>query len=185
MQGRNSSHLVARLLDGDLLAGVSSSLGYDQGEDAVLKAGLDVLLVDARWESKGAVEFAHGALADPEARLVVLLLDHFLALTLCLLGFAGFRGVVFALGAALDHKSLRVGELNVDVLLRDAREFTVEVVGIVGLADVEARSEGAHAGHLTTALAVGVVVVQKTEERGEVSSGRHGSEERHFGCVLR
>ena len=184
MLGRNSFHLAARLLDGDLLASIGSSLRHDQGQDTVFKAGLDVFLVDTRREGEGAVEFADRALADPEARLV-LGLGHCLALALRLLGFAGLRGMVFALRAALNHEGLRVRELNVDVLLSNAREFTVEVVGIVGLTDVEARCEGAHAGHLATALAVSVVVVQETEERREVASGRHGSEERHLGGLLR
>lgn len=144
-------------------------------------------------EGEGAVEFANRALADPEAWLALGLGDLLLA-SLCdlsaftlgglVVALAGFGGVVFALGAALDHEGLGVGEFNVDVLLGDTGKFAIEVVGIGGFADVEARRKGAHGG-LAARGAVDVIVVQEAEERTEVAAGRDGAEERHFGCSRR
>lgn len=155
-------------------------------------------------EREGAVEFAHGALACPESVLGVAVvglgghgllfvsgLDKTSAGVLALAFFSGVGlGVVsgdgFALGAALDHQSVVVGELDINVLLRDTGQFTVEMVGVVALTDIEARRERAHRGDLSAAGAVDVVVVQQAEERSEVPrSRRHGTEERHFSVWFR
>jgi len=106
------------------------------------------------------MELADGALADPVLEVVLSLLGDFLLVGGLLDGFPaivvlvldgswlgriaslGFRvGVVFADSAALDIQCLRVGEFDFNVLLSDAGEFAVEMVGVLGLADVEAGSE--------------------------------------------
>ncbi|ROV97667.1 hypothetical protein VSDG_04565 [Cytospora chrysosperma] len=102
------------------------------------------------------------------------------------------RGVV-ALGPTRDHEGLRLGELDVDVVLLDAGELTVELVGVLRLLHVEARGEGgsgaagamAGAGLSAGLLGVLVEVIQEAEERGERGlRSKVGSwEERHFaGC---
>lgn len=139
------------------------------------------------------MEFADRALAHPVAVLVVLLgLDDrllagfgdivglVLAFLACLVLGSVVGVVEFALRAALDHQGLVVGEFNVDVLLRDAGQFAVKVVGVVALTEVEARGKRAERGELTAVGAVEVAVVQETEERSEVS-GRRDVEKRHCG----
>lgn len=102
------------------------------------------------------------------------------------------RGVV-ALGPARDHEGLRLGELDVDVVLLDAGELSVELVGVLGLLHVEARGEGgsgaagamAGAGLGAGLLGVLVEVIQEAEERGErgLRSKVGSREEGHFaGC---
>jgi hypothetical protein len=87
--------------------------------------------------------------------------------------------VVFALNVALYDQSLRVGELDVNVLLGDARKLAVKVVGFLALTDVKARGERASRG-LAASRAMGIVVVQETEKWGEVPRGwEAGTEERH------
>lgn len=216
MQGKtryaNSSHharirIVAgvdHLLDSDLLgASVDDLLRHHDGQNAVLEASLDVVLVDGSRELEGAVELADRALAHPVAVLLVVVLadllvaglDHLGTLLLLLFvvrgrgllgGVLGSAGVVFALDAALDHESFVVGEFNVNVLLGDAGKFAVQKVGVVGLANIKAGCKRAHRGSLASGRPVDIVVVQKAEERGEVARSVEGVEERHFDCeVLR
>ena len=52
-------------------------------------------------------------------------------------------GGVFAFNAAFDDQGVRVCELNVDVLLINPRQFTLELVGVFVFTDVELRLEGA------------------------------------------
>jgi hypothetical protein len=86
---------------------------------------------------------------------------------------------VFALTATLYDQSLGVGELNVDVLLGDARKLTIKVVGILALTNVEPRGERG-GRRLAASRAVAVVVVQETEKRGEIPRAwEAGTEERH------
>lgn len=188
------------LLNGNLLRAWGSRLRYNNREDAVVQARFDLVLVDMAGEREAAVEFAHGALAHPVAVLVVVGLGgHGLvfvsglddATVVVVLGLAFFSstgrravgGGGFALGAALDHQSLVVGELDFNVLLRDPGQLTVEVVGVVALADIEARRERTQRGALSAAGAVDVVVVQQAEEGSEVSGSRDGAEERHSSSV--
>ena len=140
-------------------------------------------------ERESAVEFADRALARPVAVFVVPLDGDRLLIAGLVLTFLAFLvlgsvigvGLVeFALRTALDHQGLVVGEFNVDVLLRDAGQFTVEIVGVIALTEVEARRERAERGELTAVGAVEVAVVQETEQRSEVS-GRGNVEKRHFG----
>lgn len=102
------------------------------------------------------------------------------------------RGVV-ALGPARDHEGLRLGELDVDVVLLDAGELTVELVGVLRLLHVEARGEGgsgaagaiAGAGLGAGLLGVLVEVIQEAEEGGKrgLRSKVGSREERHVaGC---
>ena len=187
------------LLNGNLLRTWGSRLRNNNREDAVVQARFDLVLVDMAGEREAAVEFAHGALAHPVAVLVVVGLGgHGLVfvsglddatvvvVVLAFFSSTGRRAVGgggFALGAALDHQSLVVGELDFNVLLRDSGQLTVEVVGVITLADIEARRERTQRGALSAAGAVDVVVVQQAEERSEVSGSRHGAEERHSGGV--
>lgn len=161
------------LLDGDLLDGGRSGLGNHDRQDAVLQAGLDIVPVDAARESEGTLELADGALAGPE---VVAGLGLGGVITS---GLLGLGGVVLALGAALYDQSVGIGELDVDVLLGDAGQLAIQVVGVLGLANVEARGEGA-GGDLAAGTVV-VVVVQEAEERGEVARREVGAQQRH--CV--
>lgn len=177
------------LLNGDLLGGGGGSLGNKDGQDAVLQAGLDSILVDASGEGEGALELADAALAGPVAVLLLGLGSGGFGFSLfaAVLGL-GFGGGVLALGATLHDEGLGVGELNIDVLLRDARQLSIQVVGISALAHVEAGREGAESGRLA-AGAVVVVVVEQAEQRGEVArAGKVGAEERHgdwVGCQMK
>ena len=96
------------------------------------------------------MEFSDGALVDPVAVFVVGLgyslvsrLGDIAAFTLAVSFLGGVRSVGFVLGPALNHQSVRVGEFNVNTVLRNAGQFTLEMVGFLGLVNVKARSERA------------------------------------------
>jgi len=100
---------------------------------------------------------------------------------------------VGALSLAADEHGLRLGELDVNIRLLHAGEFTVEFVGLSGLADIElglpvAEAAAASAISVLSALArVAVEVVKKTEERGEGSVGgvvEVAGEESHCVCCV-
>lgn len=83
-------------------------------------------------------------------------------------------GCVGALSASADDNGLRLRELDADVILLDAGELAVELVGVFCLLHVELGAEGA--GNLALALAaalrvglatVVIEVVEESEERGE------------------
>lgn len=172
-----------RLLDGDLLGGRNSRLGNDDRENAVLQVGLDIVLVDTAGEGKGALELANRALAGPVAvaGLVGLGLVASLGHSAIIItgGLVGVSGVVLALGATLHDQGVGVGELNTDVLLGNAGQLAIQVVGVLTLADIEAWLESAGGGGLA-ARPVQVVVIQQTEERGKVAARREaGAEQRH------
>lgn len=191
---KSSIRVTHYLLDGNLLRARRSYLGHNHREDAVLQARPDLILVDTAGEGEVAVEFSNGALAHPVAVLLVVGLgDGLLSgsgniAAACALGFSRVGVVVafveFTLSTALDHQGVVVGKFDVDALLGNTGKFAVEVVGIFSLADVKARREGADSGTLGAAGAVDVVVVQKTEERREVSSRGHSSKERHIVGVV-
>lgn len=187
---KSSISVIRHLLDSNLLRACHSNLGHNHREDAVLQARPDLILVDTAGEGEVAVEFSNGALAHPVAVLLVVGLGDGSGdiAAACALRFSRFGVVValveFTLSTALDHQGVVVRELDLDALLGSTGEFAVEVVGVFSLADVKARREGADSGTLGGAGAVDVVVIQKTEERREVSSRGHGSEERHFGGVV-
>jgi hypothetical protein len=64
---------------------------------------------------------------------------------------------------------VRIDKFDVDVFLVDPWQLSVKFVSVFQLVDVEFRtkSAGVRAGVATTARAVDVVVVKKTEERCE------------------
>lgn len=81
-------------------------------------------------------------------------------------GFVSPVGGVFPLGAAFDDQGVGVGEFNVDVLLIETGQFALELVGVFVLADIEFRLEGADGGVGEPTEALGVVVVDQSEELG-------------------
>lgn len=109
-----------------------------------------------------------------------------------LLEEAGGRraGSVGALHVAADDDGLRVGELDVDILLLDAGKLAVELVDVLRLPQVELGSEGLEVSSvvapvllLRSVAGILVEVIDETEEAGEVGLGRSvesRSEHRHF-----
>lgn len=100
----------------------------------------------------------------------------------------GSAGGVGALRSAANDHGLRVGELDVNVLLVDARELAVELVGVVGLADIELGLPAGDVGS-ATALALTRVVVKVVKEAEEGSEGSVGvvevsGEESHFEVLV-
>jgi len=98
------------------------------------------------------------------------------------------------LSATLDTQGLGIGEFNLDILLLNAREFAVQLVGILDFLDIEARLEGAEGretaevGKVIASLAralVRGVVVEETEERGEFARGEawEGKHCSDWGCL--
>lgn len=207
------------------------SLGDPDGQDALVEAGGDCILLDVAGEVECAAELANAALAAPELGAVcrlLLLLDGLRSLLLdcvagsgrCLgrsvlvldsglvlvdllkgvlsgCGDAALRGgrgggSVGALDAAVDAEGLRIGELNIHVLLLQASEFSVQLKVCGELADVKLGLEGnggpgSATGRALILTGVGVKVFEKTEERGEAGVGvavvAVAREEGHFdGC---
>ena len=191
------------LLDVDAARLGRSSLGNADGEDAILETGLDAVLVDTGGEREGTGETAADALGDPVGVVWILLLGGLLddlggfGLGTLLLDGGLVRGVldggllggavellgagaflVVDLGAAGHDQGVLVGEFDRDVLLLDARQLTLEHVGVFDLFEVEARGEEAFLALLRVGLAprhlaVGQVVDQG-EERREVVLTRDG-----------
>lgn len=183
--------IVDHLLDGNLPGpSVDDLLRYNNGQNAVFEAGLDVVLIDGSRELEGAVELADRPLTHPEAVFLVVALadllvpglDHLGTLLLLVIrgllgGLLGSAGVVFALAAALDHECVIVGELDLNVLVGNAWKLAIQKVGIVGFANIKAGRKGAHRGSLISGRPVEIVVVQKAEERGKVARSVEGVEE--------
>jgi len=133
-------------------------LGNDHAQDAVLEAGLHVLLVDRVGEGKASRKLADLALRDPVGVLGLGFGDLFRSSSgdlftggfLLLLTIGRLASLVWSLtffsvvlGVALDGQGLVVLELDGDVLLVDARQFTLEDVLVLSLLDVELGGEGA------------------------------------------
>ena len=188
-----------RLLgDGDAARLGLLGLGHGDAQDAVLEASRDGVMLHRRREVKGARELADAALGEPVLvlgrlglglRLLgggggALVLDGCLVRRLAALGDGGLVGDVLdlvgrrgalgvgALGPAADRHRLRLGEFNVDRVLVHAGQLAVQLVGVVGLADVKlGLPDGgacASAVGLAARLAgVAVKVVEEAEERGE------------------
>ena len=119
-----------------------------------------------------------------DAGLVLLVLVGGLELLLLLTGFDSGRALtLFAdvLVLAGDGQGVVVGPFDVDVLLVDAGELAVQLVGFLGLLDVELRGEGADALELAVDVVEGlaVVLVEEAEDGSELLS--EAWEERH-GC---
>lgn len=223
-------------------------LGNGDGQDSVVKRGLDLVRLDAGREVEGARELADAALRDPVLGLGAGRLLRLLLLRLDCLGDGGGRGglgaaaraarlrlildgglvgvaasldvgrailltalgdgaahvvvvtleqagggVAFGVGAldlAADHDGLRVGELDVHVLLLDAGQLAVQLVGCVRLPQVELGREGRDVvAAVARGRALGAVlrrvlvkVVDQAEETREVGLGGRveaGAEQRH------
>jgi hypothetical protein len=88
---------------------------------------------------------------------------------------------------------LRVGKLDLDVLLFNAGKLAVKFIGFREFLDIEAGLEGPHVAAATVVLVtitagvtrVGVEVIEETEERGEgggVGVDEGSWEERHLAC---
>lgn len=97
-------------------------------------------------------------------------------------------GRVSALNFAADDNRLRVGKLDVDILLLHSRELAMKFVSFARLTDVELGlpvSDSAAAGTLSVVALAGVVVkvLKKAEERSERSLGsvKVALKESHFG----
>lgn len=192
------------LLDSDLPRLRSLSLRNQDGKNAVLQACLDSLLVHALREAEAAVKLAHRAFANPISVLecFVVLRDLLIALLGDLLSsaallfnrwllvfwrssfYGGIRSFAFlphCLMPSRDSKCVRISPLDVDVLLVDAWELAMQLVGVIDFLDVEFGSEGLDGPGLLfefwTEDAL-IVVVHKTEERSELL--REAWEERHF-----
>ena len=100
--------------------------------------------------------------------------------------FKWFAGFEARLGTAFDYEGVRVGELDFDVLLVDARKFTVKLIAVAMLVHVELGGEGPDGGMTTNwAVKVGQALVEHAEERCEVSTEGVGVawEERHVSCL--
>lgn len=167
---------LARAL-GDLLVGGAIGSGGDRA----------VVLVDV---------VLNGSVVDSRAMRLALLGE--VTGNLC----GRSAGRVVALNTAPDHNSLRVGELDLNILAVNAGELAVKLVCLLGFADIELGAEGAGGLGVTTATSfrgaalnlasVGVEVVEEAEEVGETGVRAVGAveatrEERHFecGCVGR
>jgi len=98
-------------------------------------------------------------------------------------------GCVRSLGAASDGQGLGIGELDLNVLLFNAGKFTVQLVCVGHLLDIESRLEGPQVASVVMSITtgrpgVGVEVIEETEERGEGWIGAYecAREERHLAC---
>jgi len=117
----------------------------------------------------------------------------------CLVGFeeAGWRrtGSEGAFGFAADNDCLAIGELDFNVLLIDAWEFAVQLIGFTELLDIELGGEALHDVTATVVVVIVIVrsrasivrieVVEESEERvkgGRVVGDKRSWEERHFAC---
>lgn len=95
---------------------------------------------------------------------------------------------IAAIDAALDGEGMRVGELDLDILLIDARKLAVEFVRILNLLDVEFGVEGLEVGVGGTVYGAGdlVELVEEAEDGGEgglrVVDESAAGEERHLAC---
>jgi len=197
------------LLDGDLLVDRLGGLWHDNLEDAILQAGLDAVLIDARWEREAAMEFADGPFANPDLGLVGRsLLDflvvvgggnfggssafifdrrlvRFVFLVLPSLGYPalllGWTGLVDRFGATGDGEGVAIGPFDVDIFLLNARELTVQRVSFLRLADIELWLECAQRLHLAWKAGAGEVgVVVHQPENGRELALEVAWEERHL-----
>lgn len=100
----------------------------------------------------------------------------------------GRAGLVRSFSSTLNSDSVVIAEFDIDILLLNAREFTVQLVVTLDLLDVEFGVEGLHLATVTTttrsvALRVLVKVLEELEEWVErgVGSGETGEAvERHL-----
>jgi len=164
-------------------------------QDAILHAGLDIIMVNRIWEGEAAGKFANAAFRDPIGMLGFVFRDifasggsHFGARG----GLSLLTGFLFATGIdltcllggstaffsellspALDGDGLFVGKRNDDIFLVNAREFAFENVVVFGFLDVELWCEGTR-GRVGQLLKFGEGVIEEVEERTHL--GAVGSE---------
>jgi len=202
-----------RSLDGDFASLARLGLlGNDDLKDTVLQAGLDVVGINGSRELEAAVEAAERTLADPEASTVATIIagSHLFVLViglghslgsvvalvldgwLVVLSFvvrirdawvlAALEGV---LGVSRDGKGVVFGPFDVDLGLLDAGQLAVELVGVLGFADVEARGEGTSVGLGGGAELAGldcsIKLVREAEQGREFVET--WEEHRHFGWL--
>lgn len=130
-----------------------------------------ISLLDYLTRSRALAAF--GNILDCGLMLLVLLLDGLWLGSSLDESSWWSAALIVTFGAAVDSEGLGVGELDVDVLLGDAWEFTVKFVVCLVLLEVEFGLEGGERA-TTTSSRWGVVVVElikKTEERGEGGLG--------------
>jgi hypothetical protein len=232
---KNSEQAFDTSVNSDASGLVLLGLGNNNGEDAILEVGADLVLVHARREVEASRELANAALGEPVlglvGRLVALhfrwlgsggagwsvrgLGARFVGLGLgfvlngCLARVSGLLALsdstahaIFELASgrsasgvgafdfAADEQSLRFSELDLHIVLADAGELAVELVGVVNFADIELGlelRESSPTAVLSSALTrVCVKVVEETEERGEGGVGvvNVAREESHCGCLV-
>ncbi|KAL2260903.1 hypothetical protein VTK26DRAFT_4956 [Humicola hyalothermophila] len=188
----SSSNTRARsnLLGAGAGAGAGRLGGLGAGRRRGRGRGRGVVLVVRVVLDGGLVRAAAGArLALGLLRLGFLLLP--LLLRSRRVGIAVGGSSVVALDAAPNDEGLGLGELNVDVLALEAGELAVQLVGGLGLADVEARGEGRRDGRpppgLSTGLTprgghgcLGLAVVVAVDALEEAKERAHRAE-REFG----
>ena len=92
-QGRS---VWSSLLDVDSARLVLLGLGNNNAQDAILKLGRDVVLIDTSWEVEAARELAEGALGEPVLGLITGLLLDLLGLLV-----VGDFGALVSLGLGL------------------------------------------------------------------------------------
>jgi len=200
-----------RSLDGDFASLARLGLlGNDDLKDTVLQAGLDVVGINGSRELEAAVEAAERTLADPEARTVVViagshlfllviglgqslgsvvaLLDGWFMVLSLVVGIGDawvLAALVGVLGVARDGKGVVFGPLDVDFGLLDAGQLAVQLVGLLGFSDIEARGEGTSVGLgggvELAGLDCSVKLVREAEQGREFVET--WEEHRHFGWL--
>jgi len=153
-----SFHLLGADLNPPLALGLLH-FGNDNGQNAVLHAGFDVVMVHRVGKGEASSKFTNTAFGNPVRVLRVVLGNllgssgrHFSAGRGSLwfvVDFGGRRWGAFlpgALGPALHSDCLFVGELNDDIFLVDAGEFALEKVVIFRFLHVELWCKGPRCG---------------------------------------
>ena len=204
------------LLDVDLPRLRSLSLRDDNAQNTILQASLYSFLVDTGREGERAVELSYRALANPVLRLGRLVLLGNLLLVGLLCDLVGLGRIILngrlvtnlllvrvlavldealwaltffadVLVATRDGQGVVVGPFNVDVLLLNTRELSVEFIALLCLLDVELGGEGPDALELAVEVTEGlaVVFVKQAEDGSKLLS--ESWEERHCcwcGCEV-
>lgn len=202
---KTPARIRIRLLDLNLSTLAWLLLGSNYLENAALEARGDVELAQRPRERKLARKLSNKSLPLQETNCGVGILFSFMAGTLlvfwarfiarlslwalALVAFLllaavtllGTRAIIRPCDVSLDQQDILLHELYVNVLALDAGDLAVELIRILGLADVEARAGAAAVpSSLGPALGfllaldfagVGVEIVEKTEESGEVGIG--------------
>jgi hypothetical protein len=126
VEAKDTERVFDILVNSDASGLVLLSLGDDDGEDAILEVGADLVLVHAGWEVEAARELANTALGEP----VLGLVGRLAALHFRGLGGGGTGGCACCLGARLVRLGL--------VFVFDSR--LARVLGLLTLGDSTAHS---------------------------------------------